>query len=124
MHPLMLPAMLQFFDTATANKMRACCVEFIDPIAEYPWNDENTRVRGSVASWRRCFPRARAINLSRRNDLTDDDFVHLVGIKTLDMGGCSQSTITDAAFAHLTGIHTLNMSECRQSTITDAAALT
>ncbi len=53
--------------------------------------------------------------------MTDAGFAHLVGIHTLNMGGCDQVTITDAAFTHLAGIHTLNMSGCRQVTITDAA---
>ena len=43
--------------------------------------------------------------------------VHLRGIHTLDMDGCTG--ITDAGLAHLRGIHALNMSCCLG--ITDAA---
>ena len=98
---------------------------------------------GPLAVWRAAHAEALVTNV--RADLTDADFVHLVGIKALDMryctnpgltdaafvhlrglhtlvmGGCHQASITDAAFAHMHGLHTLSMYDCNQSTITDAA---
>lgn len=50
-----------------------------------------------------------------QSSITDAAFVHLTGLRTLDMSGYTRRTITDAAFAHLTGLHTLNMSGCSQS---------
>ena len=46
--------------------------------------------------------------------------MHLRGIHTLCMYGCSQASITDAAFVHLRGIHTLDISFCNQAGITGA----
>ena len=51
--------------------------------------------------------------------VTDAAFVHLRGIRVLNMSRCPQ--LTDAAFAHLKGIHTLLMLRCSQPAITDAA---
>jgi hypothetical protein len=53
--------------------------------------------------------------------ITNNAFVHLKGIKELDMGCCRQHTITDATFIHLAGIHTLNITGCRQPGFTDNA---
>jgi len=78
-------------------------------------------IRGSLAQWRLQFPNARYANISGRNDLRDEDFLHLKGIKWLNMSFCNQPTITDAAFAHIKGVHTLYMSRCDQRTITNAA---
>ena len=51
--------------------------------------------------------------------ITDAAFVHLRGIKELDISYCSK--ITDAAFVHLRGIQKVTMACCSQVTITDAA---
>jgi len=144
-------ALLPMFTTKEATVLRQLCREFKDTVAEFPWEDVRTVIRGSVAAWRACFPRARWANVTdyrwngsgrmtpvvdadfvhflglRRLDMrscrsvTDAAFVHLKGIHTLDMNECTQPTITDAAFTHLKGIHTLHMASCDQSTITDAA---
>ena len=112
-----------------ATTLRQLCREFKSTVADFPWEDEKTVIRGSVASWRACFPRARWANVSvynervnqkgRRTQVMDGDFVHFVGVKKLNMKLCM--SITDAGFAHLEGIHTLNMSWCMQPTITDQA---
>ena len=141
-------ALLPMFTTKEATVLRQLCREFKEAVAGFPWEDGKTVIRGSVAAWRACFPRARWANVSqmwkgrvtpvvdadfvhfvglRRLDMswcksiTDAAFVHLKGIHTLDMAVCSQSAITDAAFVHLTGIHTLDMTSCNQVAITDAA---
>lgn len=100
-------------------------------------------IRSSLEAWRKANPRAEALNVRGRIDLKDADFVHVRGIKklniaecrqltdaafehfeglhTLILNGCNQRAITDAAFRHLKGIHTLVMRGCNQDTITDAA---
>ena len=100
------------------------CREFKSTVADFPWEDEQTVIVGSVAAWRACFPRARWANVKQRyggrsTPVVDADFVHFVGLRRLEMRWCN--SITDAAFVHLKGIHTLNMASCYQSTITDAA---
>ena len=141
-------ALLPMFTTKEATTLRQLCREFKSTVADFPWEDEETVILGSVAAWRACFPRARwanvrqgwkgrnspvvdadfvhfvglrRLNMSCCRSVTDAAFVHLKGIHTLDMAYCSQSTITDAAFVHLKGINTLNMAFCHQATITDAS---
>ena len=76
--------------------------------------------RPLTARWH-CFPNARAAIINGSKTTTDADFVHLKGLRKLNMWGCDQPTITDAAFVHLQGIHTLEIAGCDQHTITDAA---
>jgi hypothetical protein len=136
------------FTTKEATTLRQLCREFKSTVADFPWEDEETVIKGSVAAWRACFTRARWANVEqygrgrrtpvvdaefvlfvglRKLDMractsiTDAAFVHLKGTHTLIMKNCSQVSITDAAFTHLKGIHTLNMAFCYQPTITDAA---
>jgi hypothetical protein len=76
---------------------------------------------GSLKDWRELNPTATRANIINRNDLTDDDFVHLQGILYLNMSRCNQPSITNAAFKNLRGIHTLSMGGCNQPQITDDA---
>jgi hypothetical protein len=106
--------------------LRQLCREFKTTVADFPWEDSKTVIKGSVAAWRACFPRARWANVNqiyweggRRTPVVDADFVHFVGLRRLNMSDCT--SVTDAAFVHLKGIHTLDMSWCSQQTITDAA---
>ena len=55
---------------------------------------------------RRCFPHAIAANLTG-STVTDADFIHLRGIRTLYMFGCKK--VTDAGLAPLRGIRELSM---------------
>jgi hypothetical protein len=141
-------ALLPMFTTKEAATLRQLCKEFKGTVADFPWEDVMTVIKGSVASWRACFPRARWANVygadwngGRRTPVEDADFVHFEGLRRLDMRRCRSVTdaafvhlkgihtlvmfgcirITDAAFVHLKGIHTLNMGDCYQDTITDAA---
>ena len=41
--------------------------------------DAETRIKGSVKAWRASFPCARAVNVSKRRDIVDADFVHIRG---------------------------------------------
>ena len=61
-------ALLPMFDTAEATTLRQLCKEFKSTVADFPWEDDKTVIRGSVAGWRACFPRARwanAVGMSR-----------------------------------------------------------
>jgi hypothetical protein len=120
--------LLKMFDTREACALRLVCREFEDAVGRQQWEDRKTVITGSIAAWRACFPRARCANINKRYSgsgsgrsapVVDADFVHLEGLRELNMAHCS--AVTDAAFAHLRGIHTLNMSDCRQPAITDAA---
>ena len=145
-----------FMTMAESNKVRVQSREAREAVMRFEWMSEDTmvidtideRILGDVAAWRAAFPAARVVNVSKRVDLRDADFVHirggpgvrlhavnmsgctgvtdaafahLAGIHTLKMDGCNQEEISDAAFAHLAGICDLDMSGCDQSTITDAA---
>ena len=78
-------ALLPMFDTAEATVLRQLCREFKTAVAEFPWEDEKTVIKGSVASWRACFPRARWASVygrgadSWQTPVVDADFVHLWG---------------------------------------------
>jgi hypothetical protein len=120
--------LLRLFDTREACVLRLVCREFVEAVAQQRWEDRDTVIHGSIAAWRRCFPRARCANVRmwdwyavaiRRAPVVDADFVHFEGLRELYMAGCR--AVTDAAFVHLRGIHTLDMSMCSQPTITNAA---
>jgi hypothetical protein len=115
-----------------ARGLRLTCRELKQAVADFPWEDMKTVIRGSISLWRACFPRARGANMGqrygyepwqnpsgRRTPVVDADLVHFVGLRALNMRCCRQ--VTDAAFVHLRGIQKLNMSDCCQATITDAA---
>ena len=137
-----------YLNMKDSNNVRIQCVECRKAVMDFPWMDKNSKIKGSVRAWRAAFPYARAVNVTNRDNLVDEDFVHirgdarvrlhtvrmrrctrvtdaafvyLRGIHTLDMSRCSQIMITDAAFVHLRGIQRLDMSKCFQATITDAA---
>ena len=115
-----------------ARGLRLTCRELKQAVTDFPWEDVRTVIKGKIALWRACFPRARGANVGqrggnarwqnpngRRTPVVDADFVHFVGLRALNMSWCTQ--VTDAAFEHLKGIQELNMSWCDQDTITDAA---
>ena len=106
-------SVLGFLWQDEALGLRAASRACRDAVAEHAWGDSDavnggrSRIVGSVAAWRACFPYARAVNICGNKNVTDADFMHFEGIHTLDMGLCNQAPITDAAFVHLRGIHTL-----------------
>ena len=55
--------------------------------------------------------------------LDDTAFVHLRGIRILDMSSCSQRSITSGVFARLRGVSTLTLIGCEQFTSADLAML-
>ena len=91
------------------------------PLDEQGKPDFGPVIRTSLQAWRASDPAAEVVNVGGRRDLLDADFVHLKGIKALNMSWCNQAGITDEAFKSLEGIHTLNMSSCSQAGITDEA---
>ena len=116
-------SVMSFLQQKEALSLRTASRASCDAVAEHAWSDlrehwnsRASHIMGGLASWRRCFPRATAANVYGRLDLTDADFVHLRGIRKLNMGLCRQ--ITDGGIAHLSGIHTLAMCDCKL--VTDA----
>ena len=116
-------AFIPFFSTEDATVLRALCKEFKEAVTEHKWRDEDTKIKSRVGSWRACFPAAEVANVrgdySGDEKVSDEDFRHFAGLKSLNMSSCS--LVTDAAFVHLKGIHTLDMSWCNQPIITDGA---
>ena len=55
--------LLPLFTTAEACALRLVCREFLAAVTEQPWEDEETVIKGSIAAWRACFPRARCANV-------------------------------------------------------------
>ena len=92
---------------------RACCAA----VAEHPWSDTGSRVRGSLAQWARCFPKARACNLSYNQAFVDNDAALLQGVRTLDCSYCRG--FTTAAFVHLRSLRALQMAYCSQPELID-----
>ena len=101
--------LLPLFTTRDACALRLVCREFLAAVSEQRWEDEGTVIRGSLGAWRACFPRARCANVAqatshfpegRSTPVADADFVHLQGLRALNMQGASVG-VTDAAFAHL-----------------------
>jgi hypothetical protein len=119
--------LLPLFTTADACTLRLVCREFLAAVTEHPWEDGETAIKGSIAAWRACLPRACCANVGRHSftggevrkaPVVDADFVHFEGLRELNMMFCAN--ITDAAFVHLRGIHSLEMGMCTRLT---AAAL-
>ncbi len=122
--------LLPFIGTRDAALgLRLTCRELKQAVTDFPWEDMRTVIKGSIALWRACFPRAIGANVGQYNDfhvpfgrltpVVDADFVHFVGLRALNMACCRQ--VTDAAFVHLRGIRKLKMRACNQDAITDAA---
>ena len=126
--PAIQHALLSLLSTPAALPLRATCKEARAAVAGHAWRDRDTVIRGSIAAWRRCFPRAQCANAGeggwmsarpehRRTPVVDADLAHLQGLLELSLVSCAG--VTDAGFAHLRGIHTLDMRFCKG--VTDAA---
>ena len=89
-------------------------------VAEMPWDFYKYSIPHNMPLiiFNRIFPNAVGINILRRQDITDADFIYLRFIEKLNMSACLQRTITDVAFTHLTNLTKLDMSFCNQPTIT------
>jgi hypothetical protein len=78
-----------FLTTRDARALRRVCRLCCADVAAARWLDGVTHISGPLAAWRASFPGARAANVAGRLDLTDEDFAHLAGVKTLFMWHCS-----------------------------------
>ena len=45
-------ALLPMFTTKEATVLRQLCREFKETVSEFPWEDEETVIKGSVAAWK------------------------------------------------------------------------
>ena len=113
---------MSFLHQSDALQLRLASRACRDAVAEHGWNhldleneDESDIVR-NLATWRRCFPHAMAVNLAFNEDVTDDDLALLRGMRSVRLDGCT--AITDAGLAHLRGIYELSIVGC--TAITDA----
>lgn len=111
-------SLFPFFSTIDILPCRLVCKEFNDAISNYPWNDIYTVVLGNIEMWRRCFPKAKAINInelnpsqgSRRRHVRDNDIRFLQGIKYINISKCH--FITDNCFEYLSGVKCILMNYC------------
>ena len=55
-----LSTLLPLLGTAAVLPLRATCKEAAEAAAQYPWEDTETVIQGSVGAWRACVPRARS----------------------------------------------------------------
>jgi hypothetical protein len=108
------PALLPFFTTRDACALRLVCHEFLAAAREHPWEDRGTVIKGSIAAWRACFPRARCANVAkfsmtggevRTAPVVYADFVHFEGLRELNIR-CRASCV---GIVYLEGIHSLEM---------------
>ena len=56
--PAVQHALLSMLTTAAVLPLRATCKDARTAVAGHKWCDRDTFIRGSIAAWRRCFPRA------------------------------------------------------------------
>ena len=68
---------------------------------------DNVRISGSLKYWKKSFPNLKYANISRRKDISDQDFQYLDNIEKLDMNLCYQ--ITYKGFNYLSKIKDLNL---------------
>jgi hypothetical protein len=103
--------LLKMFDTREACVLRLVCREFVEAVGRQQWEDRETVIMGSIAAWRACFPRARCANINKRYSgrtapVVDADFMHLEGLRELNMACCTAVTMlplcTCAAFTRWT----------------------
>ncbi len=83
-----------------ARGLRLTCRELKQAVADFPWEDMRTVIRGSIALWRACFPRARGANVGQR--IGDEGWQNLNGRRT---------PVVDANFVHFVGLRALNISQ-------------
>jgi hypothetical protein len=71
-------ALFPMFDTKDALVLRQVCLELKETVAAFPWEDKKTVIKGRVAAWRACFPKARCALMKNRTKVAN--MVHLVGV--------------------------------------------
>lgn len=92
----------------TANRCAKAAVR------RFAWGDTQTRIAGSMASWRACFPKATKANLSRRSNLRHHEFPNLRGVTYLNLSYCECYSICNETFAYLSEVRILNFANSWQ----------
>lgn len=90
--------LLTFFSTKEACVLRRVCNEFRSEVSAFPWYDAKTYlIRDDLRYWRKCFPRAIAVNVSYC-DKSPGDVESLRGIQYIEMipAGFMRTPFTDA----------------------------
>ena len=108
---------LGFLTLQDTLSLRLTCHEMRDEIRKFAWNDAETFILGRLPIWRKQFPLAKAVNVSCRADVFDEDLRYFSNCQTVNISWCRN--ITDEDFAYLSNVHTLTMMGCNQ--ITDMA---
>ena len=122
--------MFSFLDMIDANTLKLVCKLTREDVRNAFWSVDIKEMfwdrRQQVANlnkWRNAYPNALSATLSETVIFPTEDYVHLRGVRYLNLNG--NKSITDAAFDHfqtfdgVKGIDTLYMSGC--ATITDKA---
>ena len=88
---------LCYLTTYDARALRLVNHESREAVSDFRWKDKETRITGSLAAWRACFPRAVWVNLRGRKNITNADLIHLTNIEFLAMDrcGCTKIAIDD-----------------------------
>ena len=58
--------LLPLFTTRDACALRLVCREFLAAVSEQPWEDRGAVIKGSIAAWRACYPRALCASVARK----------------------------------------------------------
>jgi len=133
--------LLPYFTIEDACSLRLINKEFYEVVTKYPWDDMKTKIKGSIKSWKKCFPYVRSANVHNKilydNDfdyfehlqkldisrsmsnenpiyVTEIGFMKLSKLKLLKMIGCN--SIPEIALKYLTNIKELDISWCNQIT--------
>jgi len=108
---------------SSVTSLRLINKGMLENVANYPWHDIRTtcldiehapsRVAGSIAKWKVCFPYARSINLTSHSNLTDKEFVHLSEVNYIllrhSCDAFMNSAVTQAAFEQIPNLLYLDM---------------
>ena len=108
--------LLPYFTIEEACSLRLINKEFNEIVTKYPWDDMKTKIKGSIKSWRKCFPNARSANVHNKI-LYDCDFNYFEGLEKLNIGRSITNEnpiyVTDVGFMKLDKLKSLNMLDCR-----------
>ena len=103
-----------YLTTRDASAFRTASKRTQSAVRAFVWTDLRTRIAGSVRSWRACFPKATQANLSRRTDVRHHEFVHLVGVTSLDFSYNECYSLCNHTFRFLSELRVLNLSNSWQ----------
>ena len=104
--PAVQQTLLRCLPTRAQLALRATCRDARAAVASFPFNDLGTVIRGSVASWRACYPRAIGAAAYSRNPYCDD------GPEYCGLSDGRLRHLVDADFEHFRGLENLFISHC------------